>query len=341
VSGQSFIKARRTPIVIALLIFILLGLGSIGFHTIEGWPWFKSLYTTLMTVSTIGAGPENEISPAGEKFNIILMFLGLIVVGFAIGSVTKAVVEFELGTFFGRRRMEKEISRLEGHFIICGAGRVGRRVASEVAARGLPLLVIEKDPAKAQWVQERGFPLIVGDASSEEVLHMARIECARALASAVTSDAQNVYIVLTARGIAPNLSIVARASEEDAESKLLRAGATAVVSPYSYAGMRIARTMTSPNVQRFIDLALSSPGDTKLDLEIEEIRVTNPSRLSGSTLAEADLPNKVGVIVLAIRRENGKLDFNPKPSQNLAAGDCLIVMGDSRALKDLQSLAGV
>jgi voltage-gated potassium channel len=341
VSGHSYFKARRTPIVTLFLILILLSLGMIGFHTIEGWSWFKAFYATLMTVSTIGAGPENEFSPAGQKFNVILMFLGLVVVGFAIGSLTKAVIEFELGTFFGRRRMEKEIAHLKNHFIICGVGRVGRRVATEVAARGLPLVVIEKDPAKAQWAQERNYPLIVGDASSEEVLRQARIEHAKALASAVTSDAQNVYIVLTARGMAPDLSIVARASEEDAESKLLRAGASAVISPYSYAGVRIARTMTSPNVQRFIDLALSSPGDEKLDLEIDEIRVATPSKLSGSTLAEADLANKVGVIVLAIRRESGKLDFNPKPSHSVTAGDFLIVMGDSRAIRDLQVLAGV
>lgn len=334
-------KRKRTAILIAGPVILLLAVGTIGFHIIEKWPWFKCFYATLMTVSTIGAGPENEISAAGEKFNVVLMFLGIAVMGFVIGSLTKAVVEFELGLFFGRRRMEKEISRLKDHFIVCGAGRVGRRVASEVAARGLPLLVIEKDPGKAHWVQEHGYPLLIGDASSEEVLRMARIEQARALASAVTSDAQNVYIVLTARGIAPKLSIVARASEEDAESKLLRAGATAVVSPYSYAGQRMARTMTSPNVQRFIDLALSSPGDTKLDLEIEEIRVAAPSRLAGTTLAEADLANKVGVIVLAVRRESGKLDFNPKPSQGLSAGDCLIVMGDSQALKGLQALAGV
>ncbi len=326
---------------IAVLMLTLLMVGMVGFHKIEGWPWFKSLYATLMTVSTIGAGPENEISAAGERFNVILMFLGIVVVGFAIGSLTKAVIEFELGTFFGRRRMEKEISRLENHYIICGVGRVGRSVATEVEARGLPLIIIEKDPVKAQWAQEHGFPLIVGDGSSEEVLRQARIEKARALASAVTSDAQNVYIVLTARGMAPNLPIIARASEEDAESKLIRAGANAVVSPYTYAGARIARTMTRPNVQHFIDLALSGLGDPGLNLEIEEIRVARPSKLAGLTLADADLAGKVGVIVLALRRENGKLDFNPKSSQSLSPDDWLIVMGDSHSLKNLQSLAGV
>jgi len=333
------VKSVRTTIIILALVVTLIGVGTVGFHVVQGWSWFKSLYTTLMTVSTIGAGPENELSGRGEIFNVVLIFLGVAVVGFAIGTLTKAVVEFELGSFFGRRRMEKELSALKDHFIICGVGRVGRRVATEVAARKLPLVIIERDPARAVWAQERGFPVIIGDAASEAILRKARIESARALASAVTSDAQNVYIALTARGIAPNISIVARASEEDAESKLLRAGATTVISPYSYAGQRMARIMTRPHVQRFIDMALSSLSET--NLEIEEVRVETPSKLVGQSLDSANIRQRLGLIVLAIRRQDGRLDFNPQPSATVSAGDFLIVMGDSQNLKELESLAGV
>ncbi|MCL5006193.1 MAG: potassium channel protein [Acidobacteria bacterium] len=332
-------KGVRTTIIILVLVVILIGVGTLGFHIVQGWNWFKSLYATLMTVSTIGAGPENELSSRGEVFNVILILLGVAVVGFAIGSLTKAVVEFELGSFFGRRRMEKELSALKNHFIICGAGRVGRRVAAEVAARKLPIVIIEKDPDRASWAQERGFPVIIGDAASEVTLRKARIESARALASAVTSDAQNVYIALTARGIAPKIPIVARASEEDAESKLLRAGATTVISPYSYAGQRMARMMTRPHVQRFIDMALSSLSETRL--EIEEVRVANPSKLAGQSLEAANIRDGFGIIVLAIRRQDGRLDFNPPTSATVSAGDYLIVMGDSQNLKELESLAGV
>lgn len=337
--GSLHILSRASSVL--TLVGGLLALGTMGFHFIERWSWFQAFYGTLMTVSTIGAEPENQLSHLGKVFNVVLMVLGVCVVGFIMATLAQAVIEFELGTFFGRRRMEKELSRIRNHFIICGAGRVGRRVAQEVAARGLPVVIIEQEGAKAQWAQEQGLQVIVGDATHEAILRQARIEHAAGLASAVTSDAQNVYIVLTARGLAPQLPIVARASEEDAESKLLKAGASTVISPYTYAGQRIARVLTRPNVQRFIDLALSSLNDGDLDLQIEEIRVGGGSKLAGATLAEADVRHRLGVIVLAIRSEGQTLDFNPPPSHRIAAGDCLIAMGDSQKLKDLESLAGI
>jgi len=327
--------------IIVVLILTLIGVGTVGFRVIEGWPWFTALYATLMTVSTIGADPLSQLSPQGQAFNIIMILMGVGVVSFAIGLFTQAVIEFELGSFFGRRRMEKDISKLKDHFIICGAGRVGRRLAQEVASRNLPVVFVENDPGPAQWAQDHNFPVIIGDASSEAVLRQARIEHARGLASAVTSDAQNVYIVLTARGLAPNLPIVARASEEDAESKLLKAGATTVISPYSFAGTRMARMLTRPHVQRFLDLALSSLNDGGLDLQIEEIQVAQSCKLSGLTLAQADVRQRLGVIILAIRQENGRLRFNPGPEDIISPGDYLISMGDSQKLKELEALAGV
>ncbi len=335
------VKAVNRVILVIVLLLLLVGGGTVGFHVIEGWPWFQSLYGTLMTVSTIGAEPENQLSSAGRVFNVVLIFAGLGVVGFAIGSLTHAVIQSSLGDFFGRRRMEKEIAKLQDHYIICGAGRVGRRVVMEIAARDLPLVIIENDARKAKWAQEHEFPVIIGDATSEDVLRQARIERAQGLASAVTSDAQNVYIVLTARGMAPKLPIVARASEEAAESKLLKAGATTVISPYHFAGQRIARMLTRPHVQKFIDLALSSLGDGDLDLQIEEVQVTRQSRLAGSSLAESDIRHRLGIIVLAVRHEDGHLDFNPKPEQRIAHGDFLIAMGESQKLKELEALAGV
>lgn len=337
--SQGKFWSRATVIVV--LVLTLLAVGTVGFHVIEGWPWFQSLYGTLMTVSTIGAEPVNQLSYQGRMFNVVLIFLGVGVVGFAIGSLTRAMVEFELGSFFGRRRMEKELTRLQDHFIVCGAGRVGRRIALEIRARNHPVVIIEKEAPRAEWAYAQNLPVIIGDASSEATLRQARIEFARGLASAVTSDAQNVYIVLTARGIAPDLPIIARASEDDAESKLLRAGATTVLSPYTYAGTRMARMLTRPNVQRFLDLALSSLSEGDLDLQIEEVQVAENSKLSGTSLSEAEIRKKLGIIILAIRRKNGHLEFNPGPDHEISPGDFLIAMGDSRQLKDLEILAGI
>jgi voltage-gated potassium channel len=335
------VKLFERALIIFGLASLLAVIGTVGFHLIEGWSWFQSFYCTLMTVSTIGAEPENQLSNAGRAFNVGVVILGVGVVGFAIGTFTQAVIEFELGSFVGRRRMSKEISELQNHYIICGAGRVGRRVAMEMNARGLPFVIVEADRSAAEWVKEAGFLLIEGDATNEQVLEQAQIRRAAGLASAVTSDAQNVYIVLTARGMAPHLPIVARASEEAAESKLLKAGANRVISPYHYAGQRMARVLTRPNVESFIDLAMSSLSDGSLNLQIEEVRVVNGSRLVDSTLAEADLRHSLGVKVLAIRHDDGNVDFNPGGAGKISAGDFLIVMGETQKLKAFESLAGV
>lgn len=334
-------KKLRGVAVVFLLAFALIGLGTVGFHIIEGWTWFDSLYGTLMTVSTIGADPENKLSHTGRLFNVGLIVLGVGVVGFAIGTFTQAMIQFELDTFVGRRRMEKEISKLRDHIIICGTGRVGRRVATELAERDIPILLVDKEPTRAQWAQEKNFPVIIGDASDESVLRAARIGFAKGLASTVNTDANNIYIVLTARGLAPSLSIVARASDESAESKLMKAGATTVISPYTYAGQRIARLLTKPSVQHFIDLASTSLTSGRLDLQIEEMRVSPRSKLTGMSLAEADIRHRLSVIILAIRRDGGDLEFNPPPERKIAAGDYLISMGDSQKLKQLENLAVV
>jgi len=332
--------AHRAFLVVAM-VAALLFCGTLGFRITEGWSWFECLYCTLMTVSTVGAGPENELSKAGREFNVVILIFGLGVMGFAISSFARWVVESEFIKRFGRRRMEKEMAALKDHFIVCGLGRVGRRVALEIAQRGIPLVAIEKDANRAEWASKQDIPVLVGDAASETVLHQAGIESAQGLASAVTSDAQNVYITLTARGIRRDLPIIARASEEDAESKLMRAGATTVISPYAYAGQRIARMLIRPNVQNFIDLAMSSPGGIGPDLQIEEIKVENHSKLAGSTLYPGELRDRFGILLLAIRHPDGRLEFNPVSDRSVAIGDCLIVMGDSPKLKDLEALTAM
>ena len=345
-AARSGSKGRRTsgarPVLLVLgMLAALLFAGSVGFRLTEGWSWFECFYCTLMTISTVGAGPENELSKAGRELNVVVLFFGLGVVGFAVSAFARWVVEAEFVKRFGRRRLEREMAALKDHFIVCGLGRVGRRVALEIAQNGIPLVAIEKDPGRVQWATEREMAVVVGDAASEGVLRQAGIASARGLASAVTSDAQNVYLTLTARGIRPDLPIIARASEEDAESKLMRAGATTVISPYAYAGERIARMLVRPNVQNFIDLALSSPAGMGPDLKIEEIKVENQSKLSGSTLQPGELRDRFGVLLLAIRRADGRLEFNPTSDQKVEMGDCLIVMGDAPRLKDLEALTAV
>ena len=326
---------KRLWMAIAILAGLVL-IGTGGFHYIEGWAWFDGFYMTLTTMATVGYGEIHPLSHAGRIFNSLLIVGSVIGAGFTIATFSQALLEFEFHNFFGRRRMEHELAKLSNHYIICGAGRVGRTVAKELRARGERCVMIEKDPARARWAENEKIPVIVGSASSEENLTKARIDTARGFVAAVSSDAENLYIILTARGFRSDLQIIARASEEEATSKLLRAGATQVISPYFFVGRRIAQLFLRPNVLDFIDTAF---GTERLDIEIGEVQVPVQSPLIGKNLGNAMIREQAGVIVLAVKHREGKMEFNPAEDASIRAGDCLIVIGGDAQLKKLEALA--
>jgi voltage-gated potassium channel len=244
------------------------------------------------------------------------------------------LLEFELNSFFGRRKMEREIDRLTGHYIICGAGRVGRSAARELARKPVPFLIIDNNEAKAaRYATE--WPTLVGDATKEPVLRSAHIERAHGLVAATTTDATNLYIILTARALNPKLKIIARASEEDAEKHLLTAGADTIVSPYLFAGQRIAQTFLRPHVVSFLDTATTHLG---MDLEIGEISVRADSTFAGKTIESSRIRQDRGVIILAIKRPKG-MRFNPAPDDRIEPGDFLIAMGEPGQLRQLEQMA--
>jgi voltage-gated potassium channel len=318
------------------MLFVLVLVGTAGFHFIEGWAWFDGFYMTLTTMATVGYGEIYHLSHVGRVFNSFLIMASVIGAGFTIATFSQALLEFEFGKVFGRRRMEHEISKLSGHYIICGAGRVGRTVARELRERGQNCVIIEKDPVRARWAEDEKIPVIVGNAASEDVLSKARIAQANGFVAAVNSDAENLYIILTARGFRSDLQIIARANEEEATSKLLRAGATQVISPYFFVGRRIAHLFLRPNVLDFIDTAF---GTERLDIEIGEVKIPEQSMLVGKKLADSTIRQQAGVIVLAVKNAEGKLAFNPAEDSVIHAGDCLIVIGGDDRLKKLEALA--
>lgn len=325
---------HKFKLIVATLVVIVL-LGTAGFHFIEGWSWFDGFYMTLITLTTIGYGEIHQLSHAGRVFNSCLIIVGVGTLFLAIGSLTQALLEFELQSVFGRKRMEREISRLTGHYIICGAGRVGRSVAREFARKPVPFLILENHAEKIERYAAEGWLTLLGDATQERVLEEARIREAKGLVAATTADATNIYIVLTARAMNPNLKIIARASEEAAEKHLRTAGADTVISPYLFAGSRIAQTFLRPGVMSFFDAA---HGHLGLDLEMDEIPVTSGSRIAGKTIAASGIRQETGVIVLAIHREDG-MRFNPEPEDVINAGDSLIAMGDPASLRLLEQAA--
>jgi voltage-gated potassium channel len=330
------LKALRNIKLIAAALAALIVAGTAGYHFVEGWSWFDGLYMVVITISTIGYNEVHPLSHGGRVLTIVVIACGVGLLALLFGSLTQALLELELGKYFGRRRMQHDIERLRNHFIICGAGRVGRSVARELKRRGVNFVIVEArqerfDLYSSEWL------MMIGDASKEDVLRAAQIEHAAGLVAATTGDATNIYIVLTARALNPRLKIIARASEEAAEKHLRKAGADQVVSPYSFAGHRIALSFLRPNVVDFLDVATASGG--KLDLEIEEVRIAATSAIAGKTLADSRIRQDTGVIVLAIQRDSGAR-FNPSQEDKLAPNDCLIVMGNPTALKRLEEMAG-
>jgi len=329
------VKALRNLKVIVLALLALIVIGVAGFHFLEHWSWFDGLYMVLTTITTIGYGEVHPLSLAGRIFNTFIIITGVGLSLMMIGVATQALLEFELQSVFGRRRMDRDISRLSDHHIICGAGRVGRSVARELARKPLPFVIVDTSQEKLARYADQGWLTLLGDATQTPVLRELRIEQARGLVAATTTDATNIYIILTARSLNPNLQIIARASEEEAEKHLLKAGADRVVSPYNFAGYRIAQTFMRPHVVDFFDTAMSK----EKPLEIEEVQVKPGSRFAGQTIEGSRIRQEMGVIVLAIKGEDSHMRFNPAPDELIHAGDHLIAMGEPGGLRRLEDTA--
>jgi voltage-gated potassium channel len=321
---------------VALALLLLTAAGTAGFHFIEGWSWFDSFYMVVITLSTIGYEEVHPLSHAGRVFNTAFIIAGVVLVFLMIGALTQALLEFELVKVFGKRRMEREVVKLKDHYIICGAGRVGNSVAVELARKPRAFVIVENDEKRRAQLDPKWLSL-VGDAASEKTLRDAGIERAAGLVAATTTDATNIYIVLTARSLNPKLKIIARASEPAAEKHLKTAGADVVISPYAAAGHRIAQSFLRPNVLDFLDIATARAGS--FEMIIEEIRVSGGSSLAGSTVGASRIHHEFGIMILAIRRSAGDTRFNPTAQEPIKAGDYLIVMGEPPQLAKLEAVA--
>jgi voltage-gated potassium channel len=334
--GASPLTAFRKVFWIGLALVVLSAIGTIGFHLIEGWTWLDSLFMVVITFSSIGYEEVHPLSRVGREFTIALIICGAVVVALGIGTLTQALLEFELLRFFGRRRVERQIARLSGHYIICGAGRVGRSAARELARKPVPFVIIEKDQAimdglPADWLT------ISGDATQESTLVSARIEQAAGLVAATTTDASNIFIVLNARSLNASLKIIARASEEESAKHLTKAGATSVISPYAFAGHLIAQGLLRPNVVDFLSLTTGREGGR--EMIIEEISIDTNSPLAGKTVGASGIHRDYGVIVLAIKHSRGTTRFNPEARDEIHAGDYLIAMGEPANMSKLEVAA--
>jgi voltage-gated potassium channel len=328
-------KFRPLKIVLFALI-ALTAAGTVGFHFIEHWGWFDSFYMMVITLSTVGYHEVHPLSFAGRVFCIVLIVSGVALVFLMIGAATQALLEFELFKVFGKRRMERDIASLKDHYIICGAGRVGHSVAHELSRKPCPFVIVESDEKSAADLDPKWLAL-VGDAASEKTLRDAGIERASGLVAATTTDATNIYIVLTARGLHPGLKIIARATEERAEKHLRTAGADIVISPYAAAGHRIAQSFLRPHLLDFLDITSDRSGANQM--LIEEIKISPESPLAGTTVGSSGIHHKFGIMILAIRHADGNTRFNPEAPEPIQGNDHLIAMGETPQLTKLETLA--
>ena len=319
-------------------IAIILFLGTAGYRIIEGWDLLDSFFMTVITITTIGFGEVHPLSNGGKIFTLVIIFSGIGTLGYALLTGTKMIVEGEVKKIITRRRSMKALERIRDHFIICGFGRMGSLICTRLHERGIPFVVVEDKPEVQDRIMEIGYFLSPGDATEEEVLIKAGIKKARGLVSVLDSDASNVYVVLTARVVNPDLDIIARAAEEGAQKKLLRAGANRVVSPYQIGGMRMVMGILKPAVMSFLEVAMDY---TKMDIELEEVRVAERSGYSGKRLVDTDIRRELNLIIIAIKKPDGQMVFNPGPYTVIEDNDTLIAMGDRESLARLEQAATV
>jgi voltage-gated potassium channel len=323
---------------VALLLFALVIVGgTLGYMLIEGWSAWDSLYMTVISVTTAGYREVHDMSKLGQFWTMVVLIAGVSILFYTASLVMAEVVE---GEFFQRveaRRFKRMLDQLTNHFIICGYGRIGSVIAEEFRRQHVPFVVIDRDSDRVHDVIAGGGFAVEADASRDNVLQGVGIDRARGLIAAVGSEAENVYTVLTARGLNPNLYIIARSESPDVEAKLRRAGADRVLSPYQLGGIQMAATALRPAVVEFMRLATSSE---HLELAAEQVEVAAGTRFVGRAIRDANLRQDFGVIVVAIKRAAGHMEFNPPPEALIAAGDQLVVLGHSGQLRALEAAAG-
>lgn len=325
----------RKVLLSLVTLVILIGGGTAGYVIIEDWSVFESLYMTVITLATVGYKEVHDLSQEGKVFTILLIIFGAGNIAYAIGSMIQFMVEGQLRKLLGRKKLQKQIKNLKDHYIVCGFGRIGRLVSREFASKPIPFIVVEQNPDQCRRLEEEGHLFVEGDATHDDVLEKAGIRNAKGLVTVVTSDSANVFITLTARGINPDLFILARASEDGADVKLMRAGANKVVSPYTIGATRMAQAILRPSVVDFIDIAT---GTDNIELQLEEIEVTETSTLAGKTLINSGIRKDLGLIIIGIKRSN-QMNFNPDPVAEINPGDILIALGESPEIKKLELIA--
>lgn len=314
-------------------VAVLVLIGTFGFMIIEHWRLLDALFMTVITLTTVGYGEVRPLSDSGKLFAMFVIFAGASTVVYVLGDMVELFVSFN----FELRRMKDQIAKLSGHYIVCGWGRTGQEVTEHFMVKKIPFVVVESDPVLARRARDAELLVIEGDATSDDVLLQAQIKKAAGVICGLPDDAANTFIVLSAKELNSEVTIVSRAANPGSESKLRRAGANMVISPYVIAGRRMATAVTHPLVTEFLDVVMHAP---EYDLRIDQVNLSEDNVLVGKTLKDANIKQQSGAMILAVN-QSGKLITNPLPDQVFSSGDILIALGTEEELKKLAALAGI
>ena len=327
---------RTTHLIIVVLFSVLLvALGTVGYMLIENWSMLDSLYMTVITLSTIGYGEVHAVSQPGRIFTLVLIFLGVGFFLYVIGNVVQFLVEGRIRLVLGRLKLDKKIGQLNNHYIVCGYGRMGRALCRYLTQKNLEYVAIEKNVDRIPVMNQDGILYISGEATAEENLLKAGLKRASNLITALGTDADNVFLVLLAKGLNPNLYVVARASQNASKMPLYTAGADIVVSPFDVGARRMAHAVLRPNVIRFLELAFA---DESTDIHIEEVTVSESSTLVDVSLQESGIRQNYDLIILSIVNQDGTMVFNPSATTRISAGGSVIAVGSSENLMKLEEI---
>lgn len=323
---------RQTLISVALSLILICG-GSAGYMLIEKWSLMDSFYMTVITLATVGYSEVHTVSLEGRIFTVILILLGVGLFLYVAGNIIQFLVEGSIRSVLGRRKLDTQIKKLKGHYIICGYGRIGRVLARFLVEKYIDVVVIERSQKRVQKMDEDGILYLVGEATDEAVLERAGVHVARGLITAVATDADNVFLVLIAKQLNPDLFVVARASQNATKKTLLAAGANKVISPYDLGARRMAHAILRPTVIKFLEMAFA---DETTDIQMEELYVNQGSRFDGQTLLDSGIRKDFDMMIICIRKPDGQMLFNPKADTLISAGDKMVVVGCARNLKALE-----
>ncbi|MBX9723172.1 MAG: potassium channel protein [Candidatus Obscuribacterales bacterium] len=319
-----------------VLLLICVGAGTFGYCMIEHWHPFDALYMTITTLTTVGYGEVHPLHRAGRIFTIGLILVGVGTLLYILSDTAQLIADTDPRELFGRKRMRDKIEKLKNHQIVCGFGRTGQEVAKQFMATGVDFVIIETDMENSRRAQDQGYLIITGDATEDGILREAQVSKANGIVCALSDDAANTFIALSAKEFNEKIKIVCRAANPGAESKMKRAGADKVISPYVIAGRRMASAVTHPLVMDFLDIAMHNPG---FDLRLEQIMISLHGKLAGLTLRDANIKQTVGAMVLAVNKK-GQLLTNPGPDLVFEDGDILVALGAEDELTKLGALAG-